>query len=170
MLRLVVYTLGQSMSEDSNSGLPSLPWRRETSEAREFWVIDDPRAVVAAVYEVDRFEHTWVFYYLVEGQWVRIVEFGILGSPVEGIAPQFAGILGFVYDVDPANGCFLVVERGASHWWWLFYLRLRFGGCILLFAFQAVAGTVVREERTLDTDSDSDESSVFGRVPIVYDI
>jgi hypothetical protein len=158
------------MSESSSSRLPSLPWQREASVSREFWVIEDPRVVVAAVYEVGRFERSWVFYYLVNGLWVHIVEFGRLGAPVEGILPHFARILGYVYDVDPSNGCFLVVERGANRWWWLFYIHLRFGGYFLLFAFQSDDGTMVREERALDMDDDSEEPSVFGRVPIIYDI
>ena len=159
------------MSEDGSRRLPSLPWQHETSVSRNFWVVENPPVVIAAVYEVGRFERCWIFYRFVNGRWVKFVEFGRVGVPEEGIHPYFGRIFGYFYDVDPSSDNFLVVERGDDHWWWLFYIRLRFGGFLLLFAIQAVAVTVVHEGRALEmSDDDSDESSVFGQVPIVFDI
>ncbi len=72
--------------------------------------------------------------------------------------------------MDPSNGCFLVVESGAGRMWWLFCIHLRFGGYLLLFAFQALLATMEHEERAWDSGDEMDESSVFGPGQWIYDI
>jgi hypothetical protein len=158
------------MSAVGGRRFPTFPWRRETSVTRDFWVIEDGGVVVAAVYEVGSFERIWSFYHLVEGGWVHLVKFGRLGVHIAGIRPRFAEILGFLHDVDLSNGVFLVVEGGAGRMWWLFYVHLRFGGYLLLFAFQALHSTMEHEERAWDLGDEMDESSIFGPVQQRYDI
>jgi hypothetical protein len=60
------------------------------------------------------------FYYLVDVDWVHLVELGHLNHPVEGVLPLFGEILGTAIDVDPADGFFLVVESGNNFFWWSF--------------------------------------------------
>jgi hypothetical protein len=123
------------MSADDALVLPPLPWQGDTSLMREVWVIEDQGYFVAVVYEIGISSRAWIFYHLMENEWFHIVEFGRMGPPAFGLQPQFAEIVGYASDNDPSNGCFLVLERGGDNVWWLFYVRLRAGGFLLLFAF-----------------------------------
>lgn len=156
------------MEEKDNVELPPLGWRHWSSEVRHRWLIDDGRNTVVAVYEVGQEDRTWVFYHLVAGSWVVLLECGPLGRPA-GIRPRFASILGSAPDVDRSSDVFVVIERGEGNIWWLFYTRLRGGGVLLLFVFQARVENMVHEVRVWSSD-ESDESEHEYANHRVYDI
>jgi hypothetical protein len=52
--------------------LPPLTWQRDTTFMREIWVIEDQGHFVAVVFETGRLDHIWIFYHLVDNEWIFI--------------------------------------------------------------------------------------------------
>jgi hypothetical protein len=144
------------MAEETEFRLEELGWRRFSSEECQVWLIIDG-ATGAVVHELGLDGGIWVFYHLVAGNWVLLLECGPLRQAPAEIRPRFVSVLGYAPDNDQRSDCVVVVETWPSHIWWLFYAHRRSGGVVLLFTFYAPMSDMVRDVREWSTDEESDD-------------
>ncbi len=156
------------MAEETGFQLPLPEWRR-SSEERQLWVIRYRHTVVVIVHEIGLDGGVWVFYHLVAGEWVLLLECGPLRQTLVEIRPRFAPILGYTPDVRGSD-CFVVIERWGNNMYWLFCARRRSGGMVLLFAFQALFADMIHDVREWSSDDESDETAHPFASRQVYDI
>jgi hypothetical protein len=157
------------MADETEEQLPSPEWRRFSSEERQLWLIRHRHTVVMIVHEIGLDGGVWVFYHLVAGEWVLILECGPLRLTLADIRPHFAPIFGYTPDARGSD-CFVVLERRENDMYWLFYARRRSGGMVLLFAFHALFSDMVRDVREWSSDDESDETAHPFASRRVYDI
>ena len=157
------------MAEEAGNQLPSPGWRRSSSEERQLWLGRYDRTVVVVVHEIALDGGVWVFYHLVAGEWVLLLECGPLRPALAEIRPRFAPILGYTPDLRGSD-CFVVIERWPDDMYWLFYARRRSGSILFLFAFHAPFAERIREVREWSSDDESEETAHPFASRRVYDI
>ena len=75
------------MAEEAGNQLPSPGWRRFSSEERQLWLGRYDRTFVVVVHEIALDGGVWVFYHLVAGEWVLLLECGPLRPALAEIRP-----------------------------------------------------------------------------------